>query len=263
MVHFRSFPPPPALAATVAELWTLDGHGPAAGRVVNRVLPDGCLDVIVNSEGPTVGADGTVENPHASYAVGTMTRALCPGHRGRVRLTGVRFRPGMAGAFLALPAAELTDGVAPLDALWGGMVRILEAGVAEAGSAAARARYLATVLQDRTRPEWRPDPAVMAALAEIRRSGGQATGGAMVRAAGVGERRLQRAFAVAVGVPPKVAARVARFRRALRLAAAEPHLTWGAVAARCGYADQPHLVREFRALAGVTPGEWREEADTP
>ena len=32
---------------------------------------------------------------------------------------------------------------------------------------------------------------------------------------------------------------------------------WADIAAACGFADQSHLVREFVALAGGTPGAWR------
>ncbi|TIS82827.1 MAG: helix-turn-helix transcriptional regulator, partial [Mesorhizobium sp.] len=46
--------------------------------------------------------------------------------------------------------------------------------------------------------------------------------------------------------------RIVRFNRALRLSS-EPTADWADVAADCGYADQAHLVREFRELAGETP----------
>jgi AraC-like DNA-binding protein len=70
-----------------------------------------------------------------------------------------------------------------------------------------------------------------------------------------------------VGLGPKTAARVLRFHHAARLLA--PASIYGTattapptisdVAAGCGYADQSHLVREFRALAGCTPTEYLSE----
>jgi AraC-like DNA-binding protein len=56
-----------------------------------------------------------------------------------------------------------------------------------------------------------------------------------------------------IGLTPKVAARVIRFDRARRLLVGR---TGAEVAARCGYADQSHLVRGFIAFAGLSPGAW-------
>ena len=77
----------------------------------------------------------------------------------------------------------------------------------------------------------------------------------------MGERRLQRAFDRSVGVSPKVLARVLRFRRAVRQldgAASRPG-SWAGLAALAGYADQSHFIREFRALAGLTPAAYLRE----
>jgi len=56
-------------------------------------------------------------------------------------------------------------------------------------------------------------------------------------------------------MPPKRVARILRFDRACSLleGAASPSLA--AIAYECGYSDQPHFTREFRALAGITPSE--------
>jgi AraC-like DNA-binding protein len=76
----------------------------------------------------------------------------------------------------------------------------------------------------------------------------------------VGERRLQRAFDRSVGLSPKVLGRVLRLRQAVRrLESAGRPLSWAGVAAAAGYADQAHLIREFRALAGVTPAAYVRE----
>jgi transcriptional regulator GlxA family with amidase domain len=74
-------------------------------------------------------------------------------------------------------------------------------------------------------------------------------------AAGVGTsvRTLERAFDETVGVSPKTLARIVRFRRALVLLDAPRRASFAAIALDCGYADQSHLVRDFRDFAGGPP----------
>jgi transcriptional regulator GlxA family with amidase domain len=81
----------------------------------------------------------------------------------------------------------------------------------------------------------------------------------MASAAGLGRRQLERRFLAGVGVPPKMVSRIARFRHALELLRTEPTLRLSIVAMRAGYADQPHLTRDFVALAGVSPARYRRE----
>jgi transcriptional regulator GlxA family with amidase domain len=70
----------------------------------------------------------------------------------------------------------------------------------------------------------------------------------------VSERQLQRRFAERVGYGPKTFQRIARFQRALgRLGREGGGLA--RTAASAGYADQAHLARETRRLAGLSPGE--------
>ena len=66
-----------------------------------------------------------------------------------------------------------------------------------------------------------------------------------------------------VGVPPKVVARLARFRTAtIRLASASP-ASLGGFAAECGYADQSHFNRDFREFGGCTPTEYHAREAQP
>ena len=73
-------------------------------------------------------------------------------------------------------------------------------------------------------------------------------------------RHLTNRFRAETGLRPKEAARVARFDRARR--SIRPGARLADVAAAHGYADQSHLVREFRAFAGCAPSRWiAEEID--
>lgn len=71
---------------------------------------------------------------------------------------------------------------------------------------------------------------------------------------------LVERFHEEVGIGPKAVARMVRFNRALTLARTEKDPDWADIAALCGYADQAHLIRDFRALAGETPAAWQWRA---
>lgn len=250
--RYLELPAGPALAPWVECYWAIRGVADAPRP--NRVLPDGCADLIVGIAGMAGPA-----------VVGTMRTAAVYPIEGRVDLFGVRFRPGAAARFLPVPLGELTDLRVPLDALWGREARPLadavEWPVMPGRVARVEAVLLARLAREARRR--RDDERLVARAVALLR---QARGGAGVRevaaALGVGERRLERAFHYTVGLGPKALARVLRFRRAVRAiqsAAGAGPAGWAALAAGAGYADQPHLIREFKALAGVTPAQYAAE----
>ena len=71
---------------------------------------------------------------------------------------------------------------------------------------------------------------------------------------GVGwsHKHLIARFRQHVGLAPKTASRLIRFDGVLRRLERSP-LDWAQLAADAGYADQAHLVRDFRAFTGTTP----------
>ena len=78
----------------------------------------------------------------------------------------------------------------------------------------------------------------------------------LARDLGLGERQLERVFVERVGLGPKAFARVARLQAFLpHLDGAGGRTSWAALAVGLGYADQAHMVREIKRLAGVTPTE--------
>jgi len=67
---------------------------------------------------------------------------------------------------------------------------------------------------------------------------------------GVSSRQLERRFQRCVGLSPKFFARLRRFQRVFPEL---EHEGWVGAAAACGYYDQAHLIRDFRAFAGEPP----------
>ena len=70
----------------------------------------------------------------------------------------------------------------------------------------------------------------------------------------VSTRQLERQFNERVGMSPKLYFRLGRFSKAWNLREWYPNISWSAISHRCGYADQTHMIRDFKEFAGVTPG---------
>lgn len=103
-----------------------------------------------------------------------------------------------------------------------------------------------------------PEPALAAIGRAILSA---ATVGEMSRATGMSPRRLQRWFAAHVGLPPRRYLRLLRFHKAFEQVPGETSLA--AHAAEQGFADQAHMAREFRAMAGVPAKRARRSARGP
>jgi transcriptional regulator GlxA family with amidase domain len=99
-----------------------------------------------------------------------------------------------------------------------------------------------------------PRPDVAYAWSRLEGTGGGVAVAELCRELRCSGRHLAARFGEEVGLPPKAFARVLRFERATALLR-DGHAP-GAVAAACGYYDQPHLNREFHALAGRTPASF-------
>ncbi|MGI5321638.1 DUF6597 domain-containing transcriptional factor [Actinomadura nitritigenes] len=198
---------------------------------VQRVVPDGCVDLIWSADGIHVAGPDT----------GPMPAAVRPG----AELVAVRFGPGAAPPVLGAPADALRDGRGPLRDLWGGAADELADAVAGAGSREARRAVLVAGVRARAALAEPVDPLVPVVVAGL-------VGGSVrevADAVGLGERQLRRRSLAAFGYGPKTLQRVLRFQRALGLA--RSGMALADVAQAAGYADQPHLANEVRALAGA------------
>ncbi|BCJ51990.1 AraC family transcriptional regulator [Actinoplanes sp. NBRC 14428] len=197
------------------------------GSPASRILPDGCLDVIWQ--------DGRV------YVAGPDTTAQVVSAPAGSRLFALRFADGAGPGVLGVPADELTDRRVPLDDLLPSAV-VRELGEAEDPAAA---------LEEFARRRWRTPERAMVAVAAGTRAG--APVGAIADACGLSPRHLQRRCRAAFGYGPKTLARIVRMQTAVGLARRGRPFADVSVAA--GYADQAHLSREVKALAGVPLGE--------
>jgi AraC-like DNA-binding protein len=233
---YQEIHPSPRLARYVeCYWWGQQGENASAASI----LPDGCVDILYSTLN---------REPVGLTVAGLMTTPLvCDLEKGR-SIFGVRFHPGMAGAFLR-EAALLNDKVEPLEDFWGSAARSVFQRLADA----ADVQQMVGVMDGFLRPAEPPDPAQRA----IERLPATTVSlDRVVSDAGLSERHFRRACLERVGVPPKYLRRILRFRRAVEKIRTSAQPSWADLAAACGYYDQAHFIREFQEFAGCTPGRF-------
>jgi len=165
-----------------------------------------------------------------------------------------------ARALLGLPAGELAGDVVGLPDLLGDRAGELVERLAAAPTWRRRFRLLDTTLSgllDDDRGE--PPAEVVQAWRRLTETAGNLRIDALARELGWSRRHLNNRFRREIGLPPKAAARVIRFDRARHLLRSPPRPSLAATATQCGYVDQAHLARDFRALGGLTATQWLAE----
>jgi AraC-like DNA-binding protein len=189
----------------------------------------------------------------ASFAAGLHAGPVVIDSFGRSCCVQVNFTPLGARRFLGLPMSELTDRMVTLDEILGTWGRRLRQMLGEQADWHRRLDLAEQLVTERLMQAPPPSAEVAWALDKIVASGGRSTVTSIASEIGWSRKHLAQRFADQAGLGPKAVARIVRFTRAAGLASRVDGPGWAEIAAECGYADQAHLVREFRALAGATP----------
>jgi AraC-like DNA-binding protein len=235
----------PALRPHFANVWFHVVPRDASGK--SAIVPDGCADLIWYDGGLCVAG------PDRQAKIET----VAPG----TTVVGLRFRPGAARHWLGVAVSELVDTRPALECFWGARARRLAQEIGEASTAEGIARQIETALAQRVADIGTTDD-IASAIFQIvgqRRDYSIAVTHRLQDDLGLSERTLRRRCHEAFGYGPKTLDRILRFQRFLALARMPTPVGMAELAADAGYADQSHLTRETRELAGLTPGNIRAQ----
>jgi AraC-like DNA-binding protein len=263
-IGYQEFRPSPPLAETVLAFWSVAGEGSFVPSPT--ILPDAYVEIVLNLGDPVelLGSVFAGRQPDR-VVVGLLERAIPMRYGKRVRTFGIRLHPARASGFLGVPAARIANTLTPLATLNpgcdAGIAAWLRAG-ADPDSTSDRAALEQLLAEQRQLPG--ADHLVVEAVDRLLAAEHPLAVVDIARQLGVTPRHLHRRFVATVGTPPKRLERLARFARTWQHATMGPPLGWAELAYANGYADQAHLVREFRAFGATPPAhlftpEWYEE----
>jgi AraC-like DNA-binding protein len=245
-VRLTRYPVDDALAGLVDRFWAVRWHLPPGREHRQQVLTHPAANLSVTL------ADGQLAAQCNGVARAVTTRVLT----GQGWAVAAMTTPGGLGAFVTEDASEYTDRVVPLDVI-GVDGDALRTAMGEARDETQQVALLAEALRSAVRPDrvvGARQVADVAKLAETDRSVRRLAD--LAERSGVTPRSLQRMFLRYAGVSPTWVLRRYRLIDAAEAVRDGEQVAWAELADRLGYADQAHLIRDFRAAIGQTPAAY-------
>jgi len=166
----------------------------------------------------------------------------------------VNFTPIGAHLFFGLPMDEIANRVVHLEDVLNADTSRLSERLQERATWAERFALLDNLIATRVARSRPPSPGVLWAWDRLRLADRGNRIGDLAKELGWSRRRLIARFREQIGLPPKSLARIIRFHRVVRWLDRAREVRWAELAHRAGYYDQAHFNRDFRDLAGSTPG---------
>jgi AraC-like DNA-binding protein len=263
-MNYRQINPSAATASFVECYWVLEDNFPSSAdiqsgvpRDVQRIVPDGCSELILNLGTPfETPQDGQWRPQPESFFVGQITRPMLVRPGGPAKVLGVRFRPHGASRVLRLPMNELTELAVPLRELSAKLHREL-APLPDLGTTPQQLAHVNRTLQlfvergSAKHGAVENDLLVACAVNHLMLNG-ETDIAALAVTLGLSSRQFQRRFKTKVGIAPKLFSRIQRFQRVFH-ALDFSSQDWVNVAVESGYYDQSHLIRDFQDFSGEPP----------
>jgi AraC-like DNA-binding protein len=166
---------------------------------------------------------------------------------GKMRSVSARLQPATAGVLFGTDPLALVDSHVPLE-LPQGLLGELQAAPDWESMAEPLNLWLLGLAKGK-----RSDDPVAREARRLRQLNGNVSIQQLADAAGLSLRHFQRRFRALTGLNPKHYARICRIGHAVHLKELRPDASWTTLALEAGYSDQPHFIRDFKALTGALP----------
>jgi AraC-like DNA-binding protein len=247
-VRHARLAPCAALAGLVEHFWTVEWDLRGQPALRPRTLPHPSVHLVLEGSRHEV--------------TGVHTRRFERLLEGRGRVFAVKFRPAMFHGLFGRPVGLLANRVVPVREVFGEAGARLCRRVSREPDEARRIAQAEEFLLARAPA---PTPLALRLRDLVERAAADRTWTSvehLCEASGLPLRTLQRHFRTHVGVSPKWVLQRYRLHEAAERLKAAPRTDLVTLALDLGYSDQPHFVRDFKALIGETPGSFAKAVAT-
>jgi AraC-like DNA-binding protein len=240
---YQEYQPHPFLAPYIETYWVSEDY--TEEKISQRILPDGCVDIIF-----------TFNNDKLTpLLVGTMTSYFDISYIGKIKIAGIRFRPGAIKSFVNIPVFEYTDTRIDILTLDTAIEESFFQRIEDCRTMAQLIPLLNQYFIQRLSRLSFSDKQVDYAVRLIESQKGNISATKLAEEVCLSPRQLERRFKESVGISPKVFSRITKFRNLSQILKANPRYSLSDIAFTFGYYDHSHLIKEFKRLTGHTPKE--------
>ena len=247
---YREIAPCAALTPYIRCFWGSERPLPARPGEAGLVIPDTCMDVIFDID----YARNCISSAFCALDERSYRTPASTGSGGLSATFAIRFYAWTVCLFAEDKLNHSANQNLPVDAFFRRIERVLTPVLFYEATLERKIHAAENALLSVLRPE-RADPAVLNAIHHILRTEGRIRISEVSAGLALSPRQLERRFDAAMGLSPKSFAGLVRYQLLWQDMALNPHFDPLDAASRFGYADQAHLLHDFRKRHLMSPKE--------
>lgn len=259
-MEYNIFKPSGFLSQYVKYYWSLENCIPSGKEHIQRIVPNGLFELVIylddkpkaNDPQKTINDNILITGQLKSFHELQVT--------GKLSLFAIYFLPHGLSMFLDLPIKELFNQSVPLKFIIKDTVNKLEDELSSAESFRRKIeiaeRFLITQIQ-KNETKYKYDR-IRKAVNMINHAKGILKIEDLASETFLSRKQFERTFSDFIGTSPKQFLKIVRFQNAIYEKSQNADLKLTEIAHKCGYFDQAHMIKEFKSLSGITPGNFFE-----
>jgi AraC-like DNA-binding protein len=258
LITYKEYKPSLPLQPYVENYWYQEFHGaPGEFSPLQVCLPLGMTQIIfhVNGQDCDVWMNGGWHRLPDAFFVGIYKETVTWRTSGRSICFGINLKPENLVQLFKVPASALFNDYTDVANFMNARIRSFADDLLGKENPLELVHIAGNYLESRVRQLRFEESCLHHATRLIRDSKGMITVDALCKNLYITERQLQRNFRDELGTTPKTYTRIIRFRNAyqhLKQKGAE-NISWTSLSFDHGFADQSHMIRDFKEFSGVNP----------
>jgi AraC-like DNA-binding protein len=245
--RYREYLPSKSLEPYIACYWTVEFNASHTDKL-HRIIPDGCVDIIFDLKASSLSK--------GAFATGLMTQFEVITLSQNCSLFGIRFFIDSAHLFFTYPVSEFIGNHVFLEDIWGNDSAYLVEDILSSTRISeiiekVESRLLKFLLLNETKT----DDLLETSMQYMFFHKGMISIRTLSEELSYSERHLRRRFQKELGVSPKELLSIIRFQSLLQELYLKPQFHFSDVSLKYGYYDQPHFIKSFKYLYGISPSK--------